>query len=213
MVNGTDGLPEQRDAESIFRQHVRATAAVASQLASESGPTVVAMAQDLIAVLRAGGKVLFCGNGGSAAQAQHFATELVGRYMRDRRALPAIALSADGTVLTAIANDYRFDDVFRRQVEALAVEGDALFALTTSGNSPDVVAAAQEARHKRVRVLAFTGQTGGEIVKHSDLALLVPSVSTPIIQEMHLAVGHVLCDLVERALIASPDTFGMSRQI
>ncbi|HLH74499.1 MAG TPA: SIS domain-containing protein [Chloroflexota bacterium] len=213
MARGNGSQPEQLDAETLFRAHVRATSALALQLATEAGATVTAMAQELIAVLRAGGKVLFCGNGGSAAQAQHLATELVSRYMRDRRPLPAIALTCDGTTLTAIANDYRFDDVFRRQVEALIVEGDLLVALTTSGNSPDVVMAAQEARRKKARVLALTGQAGGEIVKHSDLALLVPSVSTPLIQEMHLAVGHVLCDLVERALIASPETFGMGRKI
>ncbi|MGH2460644.1 MAG: D-sedoheptulose-7-phosphate isomerase [Chloroflexota bacterium] len=195
----------------IYREHLRTTAAVAAQIAAESAGTVAEMAEVLTACLRAGGKVLLCGNGGSAAEAQHLAAELVGRYLRERRPLPAIALTTDTSALTGIANDYRFEDVFQRQVDALAVAGDVLIALSTSGTSADVVMAAQAARARGVKVLAFTGQSGGELVKHADLALLVPSVTTPIVQEIHLAVGHVLCDLVERALIAAPDTFGMER--
>jgi D-sedoheptulose 7-phosphate isomerase len=206
------GEPELQEAERVFREHVRATADVALQLGAEAAPTVAAMAAALIATLRAGGKVLFCGNGGSAAQAQHLAAELTGRYLRERRPLPALSLTTDTSALTAIGNDYRFDEVFRRQLNALALPGDALIALSTSGNSPDVVLAAQAARARRVTVLAFTGQTGGELIKHADLALLVPSVDTPIVQELHLAVGHVLCDLIERALVADPERFGMGRE-
>lgn len=213
MAQGPSGQTEREEAEAIYRDHLRTTATVAAQAASESAGTVAEMAEALISSLRAGGKVLLCGNGGSAAQAQHLAAEFVGRYMRERQPLPAIALTADTAALTAIANDYRFEDVFSRQIEALAVEGDVLIALSTSGTSADVVLAAQTARAKKVTVLAFTGQTGGELVKHADLALLVPSVTTPIIQEIHLATGHVLCDLVERALIAAPETFSMGRKI
>ncbi len=202
--------PIERDHdEVIYREHLRTTAAVAVQVAVESADTVAEMAEVLTTCLRVGGKVLLCGNGGSAAEAQHLAAELVGRYLRERRPLPAIALTTDTSALTAIANDYRFEDVFRRQVDALAVAGDVLIALSTSGTSPDVVMAAQAARAKGAKVLAFTGHSGGELVKHADLALLVPSVTTPIVQEIHLAIGHVLCDLVERALIAAPETFGM----
>lgn len=213
MSTQLTGQPERQEAETIFRAHLRTSGALAIQLAAESAGTVADMAEALIATLRSGGKVLLCGNGGSAAQSQHLAAELVGRYMRDRRPLPAIALTTDSSAITAIANDYRVDEIFRRQVEALAVDGDVLIALSTSGQSADVVAAAQAARSKRVAVLAFTGQSGGELVKHADLALLVPSVDTPVIQEMHLAVGHVLCDLVERALIAAPETFSMGRKV
>lgn len=195
----------------VYREHLRTTAAVAAQVAAESAGTVAEMAEALTSCLRAGGKVLLCGNGGSAAEAQHLAAELVGRYLRERRPLPAIALTTDTSALTAIANDYRFEDVFQRQIDALAVAGDVLIALSTSGTSADVVMAAQAARAKGVFVLAFTGQSGGELVKHADLALQVPSVTTPIVQEIHLAIGHVLCDLVERALIAAPETFGMER--
>ncbi len=207
------GQTERDEAEILCREHLRTTAAAAVQVASESAETVAKMAEALITALRAGRKVLLCGNGGSAAQAQHLAAEFVGRYLRERQPLPAIALSADTAALTAIANDYRFDDVFSRQIEALAVEGDVLIALSTSGTSADVVLAAQTARARKVIVLALTGQNGGELARHADLALLVPSVTTPIIQEIHLAVGHVLCDLVERALIASPETFSMGRKI
>lgn len=213
MSQGPPGPTEREEAEVLCREHLRMTAAAAVQLAGESAETVAKMAEALISALRAGRKVLLCGNGGSAAQAQHLAAEFVGRYLRERQPLPAIALTADTAALTAIANDYRFDDVFSRQVEALAVEGDVLIALSTSGTSADVVLAAQTARAKNVTVLAFSGQSGGELVRHADLALLVPSVTTPIIQEIHLAVGHVLCDLVERALIASPETFSMGRKI
>src|SRR6185437_6735751 len=148
---------ERDQDETIYREHVRTTAAVAAQIAAESAGTVAEMAEALTTCLRAGGKVLLCGNGGSAAEAQHLAAELVGRYLRERRPLPAIALTTDTSVLTAIANDYRFEDVFRRQIDALAVAGDVLIALSTSGTSADVVMAAQAARAKGVIVLAFTG--------------------------------------------------------
>lgn len=212
MSQGPINRTERQEAEEIFRQHVRLTALAAEQMATESAATVAALAEALITTLRAGGKVLFCGNGGSAAQAQHFAAELTGRYLRERRALPGISLTTDTSALTAIGNDYRFDEVFRRQLEALACRGDALVALSTSGNSPDVILAAQAARSKGVVVLAFTGQNGGELVKHADLSLRVPSFDTPVVQEMHLAVGHVLCDLIERALVEAPETFGMGRE-
>lgn len=206
-------VTEQQEAIRIFRQHLGMTSLVAGQVSTELAESVAAMATALIATLRAGGKVLFCGNGGSAAQAQHLAAELTGRYLRERRPLPAISLTTDTSAITAIGNDYRFDEIFRRPLDALAVPGDALVALSTSGNSPDVILAAQAARKKGVTVLAFTGQNGGELVKHADLALQVPSVETPIVQEMHLAVGHVLCDLIELALVNAPDTFGQGREV
>lgn len=189
------------------------TSLVAEQVSAELAENVAAMAAALITTLRAGGKVLFCGNGGSAAQAQHLAAELTGRYLRERRPLPGISLTTDTSAITAIGNDYRFDEIFRRSLDALAVPGDALVALSTSGNSPDVILAAQAARQKGVAVLAFTGQNGGELVKHADLTLQVPSIETPIVQEMHLAVGHVLCDLIELALVNAPDTFGQGREV
>ncbi len=177
----------------------------------ESSAIVAEMAATLVASLRAGGKVMFCGNGGSAAEAQHLAAELTGRYLRERGPLPAIALTTDTSAITAIGNDYRFEEIFRRQVEGIGAPGDVLVALSTSGTSADVILAAQTARGMSITVLALTGQNGGELGKHADLVLRVPSADTPIVQELHLAVGHVLCDLIERALIAAPETFGRAR--
>jgi D-sedoheptulose 7-phosphate isomerase len=211
VVERRSGRPKLVGIEALAADHLRAAAAVFDQVAAESADTIAAMASALTSCLRAGGKVMLCGNGGSAAMAQHLAGELVGRYLRERQALPAIALTTDSSVLTAVGNDYRFDDVFLRQIEALAVPGDALIAMSTSGSSPNVVLAAQAARRKKVTVLALTGQSGGEVVDHADLVLRIPSVDTPLVQAAHLAVGHVLCDAVERALIAAPETFGMGR--
>ncbi|MBX6772815.1 MAG: SIS domain-containing protein [Chloroflexi bacterium] len=201
------------DAETLAGEHLRAAAVAAERVAAEAAGLIVEMANALIAALRSGRKVLLCGNGGSAAQAQHLAAELVGRYLRERRPLPALALTTDTSVLTAIANDARFEEVFARQIDALGSPGDVLIALSTSGSSPDVVVAAQVARAKGITVMALTGQAGGELDRHADLILHVPSATTPIIQEVHLMVGHILCDLVERALIAAPETFGAARLV
>jgi D-sedoheptulose 7-phosphate isomerase len=209
MAQAIPRQPEHQEAIKVFREHVHRSSAAAIQFATESAGTIADMSEALLATLRSDGKVMFCGNGGSAALGQHLSTELVGRYLRERRALPAIALTTDTSALTAIANDYGFEEIFRRQVEALAKPGDTLVALSASGDSADVVLAAQTAKSMLVTVLAFVGQPGGELAKHADLTLYAPSVDTPIIQEMHLIAGHALCDLIERALIAAPETFGV----
>jgi D-sedoheptulose 7-phosphate isomerase len=211
MRDQQSARPELAEIGALASDHLRAAALVFDQVAAEPSGTIVAMAAALTSCLRAGGKVLLCGNGGSAAMAQHLAGELVGRYLRERQAIPALALTTDTSILTAVGNDYRFDDVFLRQIEAIADPGDVLIALSTSGSSPNVVLAAQAARCKKVTVLALTGQSGGELAYHADVILRVPSSDTPIVQEAHLAIGHVLCDVVERALIAAPETFGMRR--
>lgn len=149
----------------------------------------------------AGGKLLICGNGGSAADAQHIAGEFVNQFVcQDRRALPALALSTDGGVLTCIANDTGFERVFARQVEAFGAAGDVLLAITTSGNSPNVVAAVEAARAGELKVIGLLGRDGGRVRTLCDLALVVPDRDTQRIQETHNLVGHILCDLVERAL-------------
>ena len=149
----------------------------------------------------AGGKLLLCGNGGSAADAQHIAGEFVNQFVRQqRRALPALALSTDGGVLTCVANDTGFERVFARQVEAFGVSDDALLAITTSGNSPNIVAAAEEARRKGMQVIGMLGRDGGRMRALCDVALVVPSNDTQRIQETHNLLGHILCDLVERML-------------
>ena len=150
--------------------------------------------------LRAGGKILFAGNGGSAADAQHWAGELVSRFYYDRPGLAAIALTTDSSILTAIGNDYGYDYVFARQVEALGQAGDVLVAISTSGNSPNVLRAADVARARGMQVIAFTGRSGGKLLSMSDLCFRMPSDETPRIQEGHEFVGHLLCALIEAGL-------------
>ena len=147
--------------------------------------------------LRAGGKVMFAGNGGSAADAQHWAGELVSRFYYDRPGLPAIALTTDTSILTAIGNDYGYDYTFARQVEALGRRGDVLVVISTSGNSPNILRAAQAAKDRGLSVIGFTGQSGGKLAPLSDLCFCIPSDETPRIQEGHEFIGHLLCALIE----------------
>lgn len=147
--------------------------------------------------IEGGGKILFCGNGGSAADSQHMAAELMGRYLIERNPMPAIALTTDTSALTAIGNDYGYDKVFSRQVRAHGRPGDVLVGITTSGNSENVIQAARQAREQGVFVIALTGESGGRLAAEADMLIAVPSGHTPIIQQMHITVGHMLCDLVE----------------
>jgi D-sedoheptulose 7-phosphate isomerase len=153
----------------------------------------------IVASLRRGGKLLLFGNGGSAAEAQHMACELVGRFLRERRALAAIALTTDTSALTAIGNDYAFDRVFARQIEALGREGDVALGLSTSGRSPNVVTALKAARTAGLRTIAMTGRDGGDVGRAAEIHINVPAESTQRVQEVHLTLIHVVCDLVERA--------------
>ncbi len=161
---------------------------------------IAEMATMLADTLARGGKLLVMGNGGSAADAQHFAAEIVGRFKMERRALPAVALSTDTSILTAIGNDYGFEAIFSRQVEALAAPGDVVVGISTSGNSPNVLKAFQLARERGCRTIGLLGCDGGCIKAACDLALVVPSDDTPRIQEGHIAIIHIVCDLVEKAL-------------
>jgi D-sedoheptulose 7-phosphate isomerase len=166
-------------------------------------PALVEAAETLVIAYRAGHKALFFGNGGSAADAQHLAAELVGRYLRERRPLPALALSANSSAVTAIGNDYGYDDVFARQLEALSVVGDVAVAISTSGNSANVVKAVQRAKALGLGTIALTGSSGGRLRGLVDTLIAVPSEETPRIQECHILAGHILCDAVERAFEAS----------
>lgn len=151
----------------------------------------------------AGGKLLLFGNGGSAADAQHIAGEFVNRFsVEERRALPAIALSTDGGVLTCIANDTGFERVFARQVEALGARGDVCLAISTSGNSPNVVQAVEQARSQGLKTIGLLGRDGGRVATLCDLALIIPSKDTQRIQETHNLIGHIICELVETALFS-----------
>jgi D-sedoheptulose 7-phosphate isomerase len=154
----------------------------------------------LLETLASGGKVLLCGNGGSASQAQHFAAELVGRFKRERSALPAIALNVDTSALTAIGNDYGFETVFRRQAEALMAPGDLLLGLSTSGDSPNVVTALEWARGRGYATAALTGEGGGRMAAPSDVLVAVPSRETDLIQECHLVLLHLLAGAAEDAI-------------
>lgn len=153
--------------------------------------------------LRAGNKLMFIGNGGSAADAQHLAAELVVRFKLNRKGLPALALTVDSSALTAIGNDFGFDQLFSRQVEALGQQGDALIALSTSGNSENILKAVPVAQAMGIRVIAMTGATGGKLATLADQCLRMPSTDTPRIQEAHTLLGHMLCDLLEQRLFAS----------
>lgn len=155
------------------------------------------MAQTILDAYRRGKKVVIFGNGGSAADAQHIAAELVGRYMRNRLPLPALALTTDTSLLTALGNDYGFNKVFSRQVEACVQRGDIVIAISTSGNSTNVLEGIAAAKKLGATLIGFTGVNGGKIKKEVDLCLCVPSRSTPRIQEVHITVGHILCGLVE----------------
>jgi D-sedoheptulose 7-phosphate isomerase len=158
-------------------------------------------AADLIArAFAADGRLLVCGNGGSAADAQHIAAEFVGRYLKDRAPYSAIALSTNTSAITAIGNDYGFDEVFARQVRAHGRAGDVLLAISTSGTSPNVLAAVAAAREAGMKVIALSGRDGGTLIDDCDVCLVVPVDSTPRIQEMHILLAHVLCGLVEDAL-------------
>ncbi len=153
------------------------------------------------ASLAAGGKLLIAGNGGSAADAQHIAAELTGRFIRERRPLPAIALHANTSALTAIGNDYGYEHVFARELSALANSGDVLLAISTSGNSRNILRAIEAARSKNVVVIGLTGESGGQMRTACDLCLCVHSKSTARIQEMHITIGHAICELLEETLI------------
>lgn len=164
-------------------------------------PPIIALASErLVHALKNNHKILICGNGGSAADAQHFAAELLNRFERERISLPAIALTTDSSTLTSIANDYHYDEVFSKQIRALGQEGDVLIAISTSGKSPSIVNAVEAAQHKGMTVLAITGKDGGtlpRILKENDLELRVPSQSTARIQEVHLLIIHCLCDHID----------------
>lgn len=170
-----------------------------SKLKSNAG-AIDRAAAICIESLRGGGKVMFCGNGGSAADAQHLAAELMGRFLIDRAPLPALALTVDTSALTAIGNDYGYEEVFARQLRGIGREGDVIIGLSTSGGSPNVVRAFNVARELSIRPIAMTGDFSSLLEERAELTLRVPSKQTNHIQEMHIAIGHIICGLVEETL-------------
>ena len=189
--------------EQQIQQHFIDSADLKYQAAQALSKPIAEAVQAILACVTSGGKVLACGNGGSAADAQHFAAEFVGRYETERIALPAIALTTDTSALTALANDYDFERIFSRQVEALGRDGDCLIAISTSGNSPNVLAAVMSARSRGMKVIGLTGANGKRLAGLSDIAIMVPSTRTARIQEGHITAGHIICELID---IVTPPT-------
>jgi D-sedoheptulose 7-phosphate isomerase len=185
----------------LIGQRLRESAAVKERIAAESADVIERIGKTLVDALRSRGKLIFFGNGGSAADAQHLAAEFTGHFIRDREPVAAIALSTDTSALTAIGNDYGFEHVFERQVRALGRKGDVAVAISTSGNSPNVLRAVDAAHSIGIRVIAFTGRGGGKLAEQADIALVIPSESTARIQECHITVGHILCEYVDEELI------------
>jgi D-sedoheptulose 7-phosphate isomerase len=197
-------VQEPRSPAEKVRAILEESARVKREVAASQAAAIVRAAERVAEALRRGGKVLLCGTGGSAADAQHLAAEWTGRLRGDRRALPAIALTANTSDLTAIGNDYGFERVFARLVEAHGREGDVLLAISTSGNSPNVIAAVETARELGLATIGLSGRSGGKLAPLVDVALCVPSDDTQRIQESHITIAHALAELVEEALFAGP---------
>lgn len=182
--------------ESIFRESIR----VKEGTLRENGDKMIAVVGEIGKVFQEGGKVLFFGNGGSAADSQHIAAEFIGRFRKERRALPAIALTTDTSILTALGNDYGFDIIFARQIEGLAGPKDLAFGISTSGNSRNVIEGVKRARTMGLKTVSLTGCGGGELARLTDISLIVPSQNTARIQESHICLAHAICELVENKI-------------
>ena len=195
------------NSEDRVRQHFADSIEIKRQ-ASELAPMVSRAASLMTSCLLDNGKVLSCGNGGSAGDAQHFSAEMLNRFEMERPGLPAVALTTDSSTLTSIANDYTFDDIFSKQVRALGQPGDVLLAISTSGNSENVTRACVAAHERGMKIVAFTGRDGGDlsgILGEDDVELRVPAQNTARIQEVHLVFIHCLCDLIDRELLGVQD--------
>jgi D-sedoheptulose 7-phosphate isomerase len=205
-------MKETSDFEHRVTKLVEASIAVKQSMLSNPGlVTMIANASEILATaLKQGNKVLLFGNGGSAADAQHIAAELVGRFAFDRPALPALALSVNSSCVTAIGNDYGFDQVFSRQIEALARAGDVAIGISTSGNSPNVSNAILAARNIGLKTIALTGGTGGTLKNSADLCICAPSKETPRIQECHILIGHIISELVESEIFHEASSISRS---
>jgi D-sedoheptulose 7-phosphate isomerase len=191
-----------QDKISLIQKEIQESIDLKDRVKRELSEGMIEVAYALTECIRNGGKILLCGNGGSAADAQHLAGELVVRLSSDytRSALPAITLSSNDYVLTACANDFGFDQVFSRQIEALGKPEDLLLCISTSGNSPNLIKAAEKAKEKKMKTVGLLGKDGGKLKNLSDLSIVVPSENTPRIQEVHICICHILCELIEKEL-------------
>ena len=190
----------------VVVERLRKRCELANHLAAEQSPSIWSASQALATALKAGHKLLLFGNGGSAADAQHIAAEFVGRFVLERRPLPAIALTTDTSALTSISNDYGFEEVFSRQLLALGRPGDVVLAISTSGNSPNVLAGAKAAREHGIKTIGLTGGDGGQLARCVDISIVVPSDNTARVQEWHITIGHILCEIVENLLFSQEET-------
>ena len=188
------------DATLTIRDHLTSLADLSVLVSDKMSEDIAALAALVLSTVEAGGKIMFCGNGGSAANAQHLATEYVVRFARERRAVAALALTTDTSLLTAGANDYGFDTIFSRQIEALGRPGDILVLHSTSGDSENLIAAVEAAKVLGIRTVALLAKGGGRLKSVVDQALVVPTQSTARAQELHLAIGHIVCEIVDKAV-------------
>ncbi len=187
--------------KNIIEEIIKESAEVKQQLLKSQADNIQKAADIIIACFKKGGKVILFGNGGSAADAQHIVAEFVGRFKKERKAMPALALTVNTSVLTAIGNDYGFENTFKRQVEALANKNDVVFGISTSGNAKNVLAAIELANKIGIITIGLTGGDGGKLAKAALVSIIVPSENTPRIQESHIVIGHIICELAEEAMV------------
>ena len=186
--------------EKIIKEALRTSVKVKEDFISENISNLIFFAEKIALALTSDRKLLLCGNGGSAADAQHIAGEFVNRFMLERPPLPAIALTTDTSIITSIGNDYSFDEIFSKQVKAIGIEGDILLVISTSGKSANILSAVKAAKNLGIYTVGLTGDTGGKLVGLADMVLIVKNNTTPRIQETHILVGHIICELVDYIL-------------
>src|SRR5437588_1172524 len=191
---------DREQAIDLIKSSLREGAELRTVVARDCSAAIFEAAGLIIMCLRAGGKLLFFGNGGSAADAQHLAAEFIGRFVRERAGLPAIALTTDSSILTAVCNDYGFDQIFARQVQALGRPGDVAIAISTSGNSPNIIEGVKAARKGYLKTIGLSGKDGGLLATEADVVITIASTSTARIQVCHITIGHLLCELTEEAM-------------
>jgi len=191
---------DREQAIDVIKSSLREGAELRTIVARDCSTAIFEAADLITTCLRAGGKLLFFGNGGSAADAQHLAAEFVGRFVRERAGLPAIALTTDSSILTAVGNDYGFDQIFARQVQALGRPNDVAIAISTSGNSPNIIEGVKAARKGYLKTIGLSGKDGGLLATEADVVITIASTSTARIQECHITIGHLFCELTEEAL-------------
>lgn len=202
-MSSSENDKRRHQANDLFAAVVGDLSATVARLDASHCSAVTRLAADIVDAWQGGGKLLVCGNGGSASDSQHIVAELVGRFLAHRPGYPAIALTANSSILTAVGNDFGFDQIFARQVQALGTPQDVLLVISTSGNSGNCVAAVDEARRQQMKVHGFLGGDGGRLAAMVDCALIAPSAHTPRIQEIHIAMGHLLCEVLETWMAAT----------